>query len=338
MPLVSLAAAFAIAAAASRWLSSHPALLDRPNARSLHATPVPRSGGIGVLAGILLPLLVGAGLGYVEQTLVWIAVAALLVAGVSLRDDIADVPARVRLAIHVASVVLLMLGGLVWTTLDLPGLGWRFPVGLDWFLTLLFGVWMINLFNFMDGMDGFAGGMAAIGFAALALLGWQGGDPLYAAAAGTIAAASAGFLTSNFPPARIFLGDVGSSTLGLLAAAFSLWGSARGLFPLWAAWLIFSVFIVDATWTLLRRLIAGERVWEAHRSHHYQRLVLAGWGHRRTVLRAYAVMVAAALCAIAGPGLDAAGQWFLILVWAGIYAAIGWRVRLAEQGAGEGAR
>ena len=90
---------------------------------------------------------------------------------------------------------------------------------------------------------------------------------------------------SNFPPARIFLGDAGSSTLGLLAAGLSLIGTQRGLFPLWVAWLAFSPFIVDATWTLLRRLYAGERVWQAHRSHHYQRLVLAGWGHRKTLLR-----------------------------------------------------
>ncbi len=95
-----------------------------------------------------------------------------------------------------------------------------------------------------------------------------------------IVAASGGFLTGNFPPARIFLGDMGSATLGLLAATFSLVGVQRGLFPLWLAWLAFSPFIVDATWTLLRRLSRGDRVWQAHRSHHYQRFVLAGWSLR----------------------------------------------------------
>jgi UDP-N-acetylmuramyl pentapeptide phosphotransferase/UDP-N-acetylglucosamine-1-phosphate transferase len=145
------------------------------------------------------------------------------------------------------------------------------------------------------------------------VLGWQGGEHVFSLVAGCTAAACAGFLTSNFPPARIFLGDLGSSTLGLLAAGLSLWGHSRGLFPLWAAWLAFSPFIVDATWTLLHRLARGERIWEPHRSHHYQRLVLAGWGHRKTVLRAYVVMAAAAACAVAAPSLPVWDQWALFL-------------------------
>jgi UDP-N-acetylmuramyl pentapeptide phosphotransferase/UDP-N-acetylglucosamine-1-phosphate transferase len=197
-------------------------------------------------------------------------------------------------------------------------------------LTVLYVVWMVNLYNFMDGMDGFAGGMALFGFAALAILGWRAGDPAFALTAACIAAAAAGFLTSNFPPARIFLGDVGSSTLGLLAAGLSLWGASAGRFPLWVAGLAFSPFIVDATWTLARRISRGERVWEAHRTHHYQRLVLAGWGHRKTVLRGYVLMAAVAACAVAAPGLSPPQQWLLLLAWAAIYGLIHVRVRLAE--------
>ena len=171
--------------------------------------------------------------------------------------------------------------------------------------TGLFVLWMINLYNFMDGMDGFAGGMAVIGFTTLAWLGRA--DTEFAAVCMTIAAACAGFLVYNFPPARLFLGDTGSTALGFLAAACSLWGSQAGLFPFWAALWVFSPFIVDATVTLLRRLVRGERVWEAHRSHYYQRLVLLGWGHRRTVLAEYALMLACAGAAILAVQLPTGG-------------------------------
>ena len=182
-----------------------------------------------------------------------------------------------------AAALLLYLGGLRWAQIGLPGLDAALPDWLALGLTLLYIVWMINLYNFMDGMDGFAGGMAVFGFGALAVLGLIGDALTFAISGLVIAAAAGGFLTRNFPPARIFLGDVGSSVLGLLAAAMTLWGAGLGLFPLWVGLLVFSPFIVDATWTLLRRIVNAEPFWRAHRSHHYQRLVLAGWGHRRTV-------------------------------------------------------
>jgi UDP-N-acetylmuramyl pentapeptide phosphotransferase/UDP-N-acetylglucosamine-1-phosphate transferase len=330
---VALALAFAVSTLTCRWLVSRPhaALLDRPNARSLHRTPTPRSGGLGLLAGLLAAALAWALTAPMPPALVWMAVALLVVAGVSLWDDFGHVSRRLRFAAHGVAGVLLLAGGLSWDGLDLPGVSSPFPRPLAIVLTLGFVVWMVNLFNFMDGMDGFAGGMAVIGFLALTLLGWRAGDPQFALAAGLVATAAGGFLVFNFPPARIFLGDVGSSSLGLLAAALSLWGAQRALFPLWVAGLAFSPFIVDATWTLLRRLANGERIWEAHRSHHYQRLVLAGWGHRKTVLRAYLLMVAAGACAVAAPRLSHADQWFLLGAWAALYLLIHYRVRLVER-------
>ena len=137
-----------------------------------------------------------------------------------------------------------------------------------------------------------------------------------------LAAASAGFLTCNFPPARIFLGDTGSTALGFLAAACGLWGSRTGLFPFWVALLVFSPFIVDATVTLLRRLLRGEKVWEAHRSHYYQRLVLLGWGHRRTVLVEYALMLVCAGSAALAVRLPPAGQLGLAGGWIGVYGLL----------------
>ncbi|HYN79146.1 MAG TPA: glycosyltransferase family 4 protein [Lamprocystis sp. (in: g-proteobacteria)] len=339
--LSMLLTAFVLSAALARWLAGRPAwsraLLDHPNERSLHAAPVPRSGGLAVLAGLIAAVALGWIAGLTPDQLPWVTAGALPVAAISLLDDLGQVSRRLRFAVHLGAGLILAAGGLVWGALDLPGglpegLGgpiWRFPAPVAWLVTVLFVVWMINLYNFMDGMDGFAGGMAVFGFGALAVLGWQGGDPAFALVAAGIAAA-AGFLTSNFPPARLFLGDLGSSTLGLFAAALSLWGASTGLFPLWVAWLAFSPFIVDATWTLGRRMLRGERVWEAHRSHHYQRLVLAGWGHRKTVLRAYVLMAGTTACAVAAPDLPASEQWLLLLAWAAIYVLIHVRVRLAE--------
>ena len=338
MSLAAISGAFALSAASTAWLArrSHTALLDHPNERSLHQTPVPRSGGVGVLTGFTLPLLAVVSVAGLDPTLVWLAVAASLVAGVSLWDDFGHVSRRLRLLVQVSAASVLVAGGLIWSRLDLPGIDWAFGVPLAWMMTVFFVVWMINLYNFMDGMDGFAGGMGLFGFGALAALGWQGGEPMFGVVSACAAAACAGFLTSNFPPARIFLGDLGSSTLGLLAAGLSLWGYQTGIFPLWAAWLAFSPFIVDATWTLLRRLARGERVWEPHRSHHYQRLVLAGWGHRKTLMRSYLVMAGAAACAVAAPSLPARDQWALLFAWAVIYLLIGLRVRLAERQARPG--
>jgi UDP-N-acetylmuramyl pentapeptide phosphotransferase/UDP-N-acetylglucosamine-1-phosphate transferase len=342
MPLdtpISAAAAFAsflLSVSATRWLVLHGAArgpVDYPNARSLHSTPVPRSGGLAVLLGLGGPLLVLAALGISAPELGWITAAMLPVAGIAFLDDLGEVSRRLRLIAQIGAALLLMSGGLRWTLLELPGWVMVFPGWVAVVLSLVYVVWLINLYNFMDGMDGFAAGMALFGFSAFAALGWSGGEPLFAIASVCVALAAAGFLTSNFPPARIFLGDSGSSSLGLLAAAFSLWGSRLGLFPLWSAWLAFSPFILDATWTLLARLARRERIWEPHRSHHYQRLVLAGWSHRRTLLRAYPIMAAAAACAVASPRLPPREQWLLIAAWAMIYALVHLKVRLVERAA-----
>jgi UDP-N-acetylmuramyl pentapeptide phosphotransferase/UDP-N-acetylglucosamine-1-phosphate transferase len=345
MPLdtpISAAAAFAsflLSVSATRWLALHGARLgpvDHPNARSLHSSPVPRSGGLAVLLGLGGPLLVLAALGISAPELGWIAAAVLPVAGIAYLDDLGEVPRRLRLIAQSAAALLLMSGGLRWALLELPGWVMVFPGWVAVVLSLVYVVWLINLYNFMDGMDGFAAGMALFGFSAFAVLGWSGGESLFAIASVCVALAAAGFLTSNFPPARIFLGDSGSSSLGLLVAAFSLWGSHLGLFPLWSAWLAFSPFILDATWTLLARLGRGERIWEPHRCHHYQRLVLAGWSHRRTLLRAYPIMAAAAACAVASPSLPPREQWLLIAAWAMLFALVHLKVRLVERAASMG--
>ncbi|MBU4499659.1 MAG: UDP-phosphate N-acetylglucosaminyl 1-phosphate transferase, partial [Gammaproteobacteria bacterium] len=157
--------------------------------------------------------------------------------------------------------------------------------------------WMTNLYNFMDGSDGLAGGMVAIGFGALALAAWLGGAPSLAMFCASIAAAALAFLRFNFPPARVFMGDAGSIPLGFLAAALGIDGAAHGVWPWLFPLLVFSPFIVDASVTLARRALRGEKIWRAHRSHYYQRVVLLGATHRQLALAAYALMLASAALA-----------------------------------------
>ena len=339
--------AFALTAVVSQLLARYPGwldtMLDRPNARSLHAGAIPRTGGLALLLGILVALAlvmvpetwptgaVEPGAGAETGAWYWVLAALLPVAVVSLLDDRGEVRPRYRLVAHLAAGTLMFAGGLGWARLDLPGLTLALEPMLALPLTLLLVVWMTNLYNFMDGMDGLAGGMAVFGFGALAVLGWRGGDADFGLACATIAAAAAGFLTANIPPARLFLGDLGSTSLGLLAVGLALLGNARGLFPLWVAGLAFSPFILDATATLIRRAFQGERLWEAHRSHHYQRLVLAGWSQQRVLIRAWILMAACAVCAVLAPSLPTADQWLLIAAWGAIYAATAYRVRLAER-------
>ena len=313
------------------WYLSNPAsrlsVLDEPNERSLHKVPVPRSGGLAILLGVLfgsLPLVLQAeavpGLGVVM-------VGATLIAIVSFMDDLSGVRPKFRLLVHSVAAVLVLAGGLIPESFQLPGWQWLWPSTVSLIFTALFLVWMTNLYNFMDGMDGFAGGMTVFGFGAYALLGWQAGEPLFTTASLIVAASAMGFLLFNFPPARIFMGDVGSSALGFLGASFSLWAATEKIFPIWVGILVFSPFIVDATVTLSTRLLAGCKVWEAHRSHYYQRLVRSGWGHRKTVLLEYALMIAAGLSANVAVGLSPQGQWILMMVWCFVYLGLGLRIR-----------
>lgn len=326
---IVLMTAFVIACAACWWLSRDGgrfSLLDHPNARSLHDQPVPRSGGLAIWAGIVVGGLLMLAWQGGRAELAWLGAGTLLVGIISLIDDRSHVPAGVRLLVHLAAGGLLITGGLGLRSLVFPWITIELSTGISIILTLIIITWMINLYNFMDGIDGLAGGMAVSGFGTLGLLGWMGGDGQFAMLSWVIAAAAGGFLVWNFPPARIFMGDSGSSVLGLLAAALSLWGDRLGLFPLWAALLVFSPFIVDATVTLAWRVIRGERFWEAHRNHFYQRLAQAdGWGHRRTVIWECALMLFCCVGALIAVQVQAGAQSVILILTALIYlAAILW--------------
>ena len=286
--------------------------LDRPNERSLHANPVPRSGGVAVMAGALASLVL-------LPAPAALAAPALALALVSLADDWRGLPIALRFLAHAAAAA-----AFIWLALG----------GLPWWLQGVMAIlvmWMTNLYNFMDGSDGLAGGMTVSGFGFLGIAAYLANDATLALAAFCIAAAALVFLLYNFHPARIFMGDAGSIPLGFMAAALGLLGWQRGLWPLWYPALVFAPFIADASATLARRILRGERFWEAHRGHYYQRLVQMGWGHRKTALAEYALMLACGIAAFLALGQPAYFQVAIVvatsalLVSLAIWVDVRWR-------------
>lgn len=268
------------------------AIFDRPNERSSHTGLVPRGGGLAVVAVIAVAWAILAGLQDWIATATVLAAAALL-AGVSWVDDLRSLPPSIRLLAQVAAVLppLLLMGA------KAPIFQGLLPGGLDLALGGLLWIWFINLFNFMDGIDGITGVETACVGAGIALIAGHapqpGLDPMLAATAAT---AAIGFLWWNWHPAKVFLGDVGSVPLGFLLGWLLLNLASDGY---WAAALILPLYyLADATITLGRRAARGEAVWEAHREHFYQRAVQAGRNHA-------AVSLGVGVCGLALVGLAA---------------------------------
>jgi UDP-GlcNAc:undecaprenyl-phosphate/decaprenyl-phosphate GlcNAc-1-phosphate transferase len=309
----------AVTAVALQWLLRCEAVLpqDVANWRSLHAGSVPRIGGVAMAIGFVLSLSLHSlfiGHGDVAQTAV--LTAAGLLAILSFADDWRALPVVPRLAAHLAAAIAVVVA------LDLP-----VQLAVPAVLAI---VWMTNLYNFMDGTDGLAGLMALIGFGAYAIAAWPHAPTLAWWCVG-VAAAAAGFLGFNFPPARVFMGDAGSIPLGFLAASFGLIGWQEAIWPAWFPLLVFLPFVADATLTLGRRLAGREAVWRAHRDHYYQRLVLMGWSHRRVAVAGAAAMAASAAVALLLLNLDDFGQWLGLFGWGVVTVAslawvdCGWR-------------
>jgi UDP-N-acetylmuramyl pentapeptide phosphotransferase/UDP-N-acetylglucosamine-1-phosphate transferase len=250
---------------------------DIPNARSLHATPTPRSGGVAIVAAILAgSIYLTARSGTPSFGLIWMATALVIIAALGFWDDRRPIQPLPRLIAQGVVAAMLVGSGFVVTSIDLPGVSLPLGTVAASVTTWLFILWMVNLFNFMDGMDGLAGSMTVIGFGTFAVFGYIANHELFFSLSLTIAAAALGFLILNLPPARIFMGDAGAYSLGLLAATFTIWGVSDGVFRLWNALLVFLPFTADATLTLIIRTCKRKRVWDAHREHVYQRAILAG--------------------------------------------------------------
>lgn len=279
--------------------------IDHPNDRSLHGAPTPRIGGLGILAGIGASFLL-----FRPDGILTILPLVFGLAIVSLIDDYFSLSARVRLLAHGGAALFFLL----MTSTS----GWMSTLAI--FLCL---VWMTNLYNFMDGADGLAGGMTFFGFGAYGIAAWYGESREMAFICWTISAAALGFLRFNFPPARIFMGDVGSIPLGFLAGTLGFLGWQQQLWPSWFPVLVFSPFIFDATATLIRRGLRSEEIWQAHKSHYYQRLVRLGLTHRQLALVEYGLMVAVAASALWVLHNQPEVWIELTVVWAIVYILLG---------------
>ncbi len=311
-------------ALALRWLASR-AIVDRPVARSSHSTPVPRGAGLAVVPALAAGAAALAVLGTAPPGITLIVGMALALGALSWRDDLGGLPIALRFAAHAAAVAIALAfwpGGLVFQG-ALPAWLDRVAGGLLW-------LWFVELYNFMDGIDGITGVETAslgIGMALVPAVAGVDGDGA-AALALAAAAAALGFLCWNWHPARIFLGDVGSVPLGFVMGWLLLLLAGKGL---WAPALLLPLYyLADASLTLLGRIARRERFWHAHRKHFYQRALGSDGDHAavaRLILGVDVVLIALALGAIARP-LPALALGAVVV--AGFLARLEWRARHAR--------
>src|SRR5579875_1803530 len=273
-------------------------LIDQPGRRRSHDVPTPRGGGFGVVVAAL-------------------AVATIAVAAVGWRDDHAPISIGPRITVHLAAALL--IGAVLLTPMARTEPArwlWLIPI-----VIVLAGC--INAYNFMDGIDGILGQQVLFVMLGYALLAGFAGETGLACAAFAVAAACLGFLLFNAPPARIFMGDVGSGALGLLVGAFAALLVQRRFAMLWPCVILSSAFLADSALTLARRLFGGRRWYTAHREHLYQWLVRTRWSHARTdvayMIWNLAIAAPAAWAAVsrpsAGPALCIAVYAAAVIVW-----------------------
>ena len=284
---------------------------DHPTVRSLHERPVSRVGGLAIWAGFLPAALLGEvpGAGGSVWVPAWLAVTAI-----SITDDWRGVRPALRLGVHVLAALAVATAMLRQGAADGAWLTHALGIGA----TALALVWSANLFNFMDGNDGLAAAMAICGFGVYGAAATLSGAP--AATQLALAAAALPFLVVNLPPARTFLGDGGSVPLGFLAAVFGLAGVSAQTWPGWFPLLVFLPFVADATVTMIRRLANHENVFEAHKTHYYQRLHRMGAGHAGTLLFYVVLIAGTSASALFTLTTEMAAGWWVLGAWA---AAIG---------------
>lgn len=268
-------------------------IIDRPNQRSSHVRPLPRSGGVSIVLTFLLGMVfvvVQSDIQLINAQYMWgFVISAMLIAGISLIDDIYNKSAGFKLLTHFIAVAIVLGSGIVVDHLALPGMGyielgiWGYVVSFLWILG------MTNAVNFMDGIDGLVAGCAAIASLFFMTISYYQGSSFVYVTCYTLLAGATGFLFLNFHPAKIFLGDVGSAflgftlaTLAIIAARYDASHTSFLVMPL----LMFNI-IYDTVFTLIRRRINGKNLLEAHRDHLYQLLVRSDFNHREVSLIHY---------------------------------------------------
>jgi Fuc2NAc and GlcNAc transferase len=297
------------------------AMLDMPNERSSHRIPTPRGGGLAIACVVLTGIAIAAVMDAVPVRLATALIGGgVAIAFVGWLDDRRGLPSLVRLSVHLAAAgwVVALLG--VPTLLDLRHASEAANTGL----AILAIAWCTNLYNFMDGIDGIAAGHAVVVATVAASLATFDGASAIALVAALVGASSAGFLVWNWSPARIFMGDVSSGLLGFLFGALAIASDRVGGPPAIAWILLLGAFLFDATVTLVRRALRGERWYGAHRRHAYQRLTQGGWSHAR-VSTAYVAAAASLglLAAIATHRPEAALTCIVVAIGGLVAAYIG---------------
>lgn len=291
IPVVAIGVITILAAYGGVWAilswTTRREVLDIPNDRSSHVTPTPRGGGLVMvvltLAGVVVFGILNGGL----RSLGWYIAGGAVIAIVSWFDDLQDLPSVLRFAVHGVGAIFAVIGFGYWQTLSLPFLG---HLDLGWMGMAVTFVWIVgltNAFNFMDGIDGIAGSQAVVAGLTWLIFGWWTAQPVIVVMGLMISCSSLGFLVHNWSPARIFMGDVSSAFLGFTFAVLPLIAARNeNLQNRWAlaTVLVMWPFVFDTTLTLIRRLLRGENILRAHRSHLYQRLVIVGMTHARATL------------------------------------------------------
>jgi len=302
--LLFAAVIFGISAIITYLMVRRLRVMDVPNERSSHLQPTPRGGGVAMviafLIGIIFIHFIGDRSPIYSLYFGGFLAAAFIIAAISFYDDMKHCPFRVKLTGQLLAIIVAMLSGIVIDVMHLPwwGLvelgGWAYPLTLLW----VFG--LTNAYNFIDGLDGLAAGTAVIAAVFLSYISFQQGSHFIYLASLTLAAAALGFLIFNLPVAKIFMGDVGSTFLGLVFAVMAVIAARydHSHTSLFVVPLLLFHFIFDTTFTFLRRLLAGEQVFMAHRSHLYQLINRMGLSHGKVTAIYSALAVLQGIAAV----------------------------------------
>lgn len=284
-------------------------LIDIPNVRSSHSRPIPKSGGVGIVVAFIAACLVIydiAGTARIDDQYFWgFLLCALALAVVSLIDDVTQTSFWAKILTQIVCVCAMLAMGVTLRTLSLPYLGEVSLGAWGYILSFLWIVGLTNAYNFMDGLDGLAGGVGSIAACFMCAIAWSQNSYFVYITSYALIASVAGFLVYNFPPARIFMGDVGSAFLGFTFATLAVIGATFdfGRLSFYVVPLLLFHFIFDTLFTLIRRAVRGEKLHLAHRSHLYQLLNRMGYTHRAIAIYHYAVTIAQGVGALLLVGL-----------------------------------